>query len=563
MEPQVSIESVNFSDGTTLNLAGDDIVVIVGPNNAGKSAALRGIRDKLQSRRNSNPVIGAITITKHGTSHDVREWLDRWATQTSSSPGDHVLSALGEHISHSQVAYHWETEADSVLELRRFFCHLISGEERLTAANPAPNIALGHDPASHPIHFLLRDDSIEKRLSDQFREAFGVDLIVHRNAGSRVPLYTGERPTLAPGEDRVSIGYVRRLEELPMLQDQGDGMRSFASVLLQSTVGRESVLLIDEPEAFLHPPQARLLGRMLVSSKEVGRQLFIATHSGDVLRGILDASKNNIRVVRLRRTSDFNLAKELSNDEIALLWKDPLLRNSNILDGLFHERVVISEGDADSRFYAAVTDAIYSLRGSEGRRPDVMFTHSSGASRLSMVQQSLRQLDVPVVTVVDFDVLRDEHVLRSLITGAGGIWTDIEADWRLVKSSVEARKPSMTLPDIKNAIQTELSSATGDALSDVVRRRLNAILKRASPWGDAKEQGKAYLRSGAPTQAFERMSTKLREWGVFIVYVGELEGFVRSVDGHGPAWINEVLSEKDLLSPELEPARRFVNSFVP
>ena len=41
IRPRLSFETITFSDGTKLQLAEDDIVVFVGPNNAGKSAALR------------------------------------------------------------------------------------------------------------------------------------------------------------------------------------------------------------------------------------------------------------------------------------------------------------------------------------------------------------------------------------------------------------------------------------------------------------------------------------------------------------------------------------------
>ncbi|MBK9599392.1 MAG: ATP-binding protein, partial [Flavobacteriales bacterium] len=132
---------------------------------------------------------------------------------------------------------------------------------------------------------------------------------------------------------------------MPELQRQGDGMRSFAGVLLHTTVGHESIFLLDEPEAFLHPPQARLLGRMLVEDKQANRQLFIATHSGDVLKGILDSGSKNVRVVRLRREGNVNIMRQLDNDKITELWGDPLLRYSDILDGLFHEKVIITEGD--------------------------------------------------------------------------------------------------------------------------------------------------------------------------------------------------------------------------
>ena len=41
VRPRLSFETVTFSDGTVLRLGEDDVVVFVGPNNAGKSATLR------------------------------------------------------------------------------------------------------------------------------------------------------------------------------------------------------------------------------------------------------------------------------------------------------------------------------------------------------------------------------------------------------------------------------------------------------------------------------------------------------------------------------------------
>ena len=40
-DPAFTFKSITFSDGTTIALEPTDVVVLVGPNNAGKSVALR------------------------------------------------------------------------------------------------------------------------------------------------------------------------------------------------------------------------------------------------------------------------------------------------------------------------------------------------------------------------------------------------------------------------------------------------------------------------------------------------------------------------------------------
>lgn len=561
MAPRAWIDNITFSDGSTLRLGMNDVVLIVGPNNAGKSAALRALRDKL-SQNLSSPVIIDVKLAKAGTSEDVVEWLDSFTRRHDAQASDPVFQAFGVGVHGSQVRGVWEQESAFLQSLSRFFCHLLTADERLQASNPAQNIAVVREPPVHPVHYLVRDDRLEERLSAQFRKAFGVDLVVNRVAGSQVPLHVGLRPVPKPGQDRLNFEYIQAVEKLPQLHQQGDGMRSFAGVLLYTSVGRESILLIDEPEAFLHPPQARLLGKMLVADKPELRQLFIATHSGDILRGILDAGSANVRVVRVCRSGAVNRVRQLNNEKIAELWGDPLLRYSNILDGLFHEKVIVCEADSDARFYSALADAIIEAEGNNARRPDVMFTHCGGKDRLAVVVRALREVDVPVAVAVDFDVINSDQPLKSIVEAAGGDWTEVQADWNQVKVAIESKKAELSVQEVRSEIESILSGIAGTCFPRSAKDSIQKVFRRSSPWATAKEVGKSFVPPGQPTQAYERFVSNLQRWGIFVVEVGELEGFVRSVGNHGPKWVNEVL-KKDLVGdPELSSARQYVEKLL-
>jgi hypothetical protein len=553
--PRAWIDRIQFSDSTEVRLEKDEVVVIVGPNNAGKSATLRAIRDKAASNANS-PVVIAIGIATEGSANDVTAWLDSFARKNDESSPNPVFQALGGGVHLSQISQFWSGSATWLQGLSRFFVHLLTADERLQAANPASSIALLRDAPSHPIHFLIRDDRLEARLSQLFRSAFGQELVVNRSAGSQVPLHVGKRPIPAAGEDRVSFSYVQALEELPLLHLQGDGMRSFAGVLLYTSVGRESILLIDEPEAFLHPPQARALGQLLVNERKAERQLFIATHSGDVLRGILGANSSKVRVVRLRRDGALNVARQLDNTRIAELWNDPLLRYSNILDGLFHERVVVCEADSDARFYAAVAEAM-PVSASQ-RRLDVMFTHCGGKERLAVVVRALRAVEVPVSVAVDFDVLSSDATLGRIVEAAGGLWANFETDWKLVKSSIDNKKAEHSTADVKEKILQILTPIAVDAFPSGAGEEIRKVLRVSSPWSIAKNVGKAFVPAGDSTKAFERLDSSLRTLGIFIVDVGELECFDKSIGNHGPKWVNDVLKKDLATDPSLQAAREYV-----
>jgi hypothetical protein len=237
------------------------------------------------------------------------------------------------------------------------------------------------------------------------------------------------------------------------------------------------------------------------------------------------------------------------------LWGDPLLRYSNILDGLFHEITVVCESDADCRFYSAVVDALNA--GTDLRKPDILFTHCGGKARLPVVIRALREVDVPVKAVADFDILSDEQPLRSVAEALGLLWGDIEQDWRIVKAAVDGKRPDLNTADVKREVNVLLDAVATNVLPEKVRSDLRTVLKKSSAWSVAKLVGKAFVPSGDPMRACERLFARLQAVGLHVVPVGELEGFCRTVDGHGPKWVNGTLTRDLASDPELGIAREF------
>jgi energy-coupling factor transporter ATP-binding protein EcfA2 len=558
----ISVTELAFSDGSEVEVGPNDIVIIVGPNNSGKSATLRAISEKLEEPASPSPVLKALKTTKRGTPQELLEWIVGWAKMDSRRPQDPIYRGHGHAMTRAAIMAGWQRPDSAIGPIQKWLCKFLSADARLGIGDPAQAVALTEEAPKEPIHYLQRDDELERRLSARFRKAFGADLIVHRNAGAKVPLHVGERPVLLAGEDRVSVNYIKRLEALPQLQTQGDGMRSFAGVLLACTVGSESVLLIDEPEAFLHPPQAKLLGAFLMERGTSNKQQFIATHSADFLRGILESRDSRTKVIRIRRDGNTNHVRLLDNARVAELWGDPLLRYSNILDGLFHEGVVVCEGDADCRFYSAVLDASLNAELPDEKKPDLMFTHCGGKARMPLVVRSLKEVDVPVRAVADFDILSEEQPLRDLVQALGGDWSLVEADWRIVKSAIDARKPELSSADVSSEIRRVLEPIKVATLPESARLAIQAIVRRSSAWSNAKLVGKSYVPSGDASQACERLLATLRQTNLNVVDVGELEGFCRTVGGHGPKWVNAVLTRDLASDPELMPSRDFVKGLL-
>lgn len=555
LRPTLSFESITFSDGQTLTFDDDEIIVLVGPNNAGKSAALKELNNWVH-RSTPQTVIKNAVIKRLGTASDLRGYLESHALITGD-PGQLYYRGMGFQIHHAHVNF-FDNPSDRH-PIAPFFTLVLPTETRLNGSDPAGAIALYNDPPSHPIHLLMMDDELAARISGLFRRAFGEDLIVFRAGGSTFPLYVGQKPA-EEYKDELSRSFVEKLQQSAIqLQRQGDGMRSFATAMLYVLAPtHHSIQFLDEPEAFLHPPQARLLGEYIARERQAKSQLFIATHSTDVLEGLMTARSEKVRVIRIQRNGDVNRIKELGRERTAAIAHDPLTRYSGVFEGIFYTRVIIAESDADCLFYSSLlnTGAV-----SGERRPDALFIHASGKHRMARLADLLRALDVPVSVIADFDILNEENNFRTLVESLGGDWQDILANWRAIKASVEALNPPLNSEQVKGLIEHELAEVSGvSTFPDQVERNIKRIFRRLSPWDIVKQVGRSGLRGGQSVNHFDMLAAKCAALGLWIVPVGELEGFCRSIEAaHGPAFVEKVLETKDLnTDPELEDARQFV-----
>lgn len=560
MKTRIWISEIEFSDKTKIPFEKNDIVVFVGPNNAGKSASLKEATRLIKQKNDKGKVLLDISIEKEGEETELINFLDSYSTKHfGGNPHPHY-QGFGYSVYEPSAKSWWTNHQKGISELFSVFVNILSTEQRLQAANPAPNIKLTTQPIQHPIHYLQKNDAMEKRFSDYFRQAFGTDLIVHRNAGNEVPLYVGDKPIPKEGEDRVSEGYLSELEKLDLLHEQGDGMRGFVGVLLNAFISNHSILFIDEPEAFLHPPQARLLGKMLAKDLPSERQLFLATHNEDFLKGLLDANVSNLKIIRIQRDGLINKVSALNSFDIKQIWNDSLLRHSNVLNGLFHSKVIICESDSDCRFFSAILSSQYDNTGEIA--PDVLFIHCGGKHRIPTVIKALRKLNVQLKVVPDFDVLNDINPIKEIYQDLGGEWLDVESDWKLVKKEIEQKRPEFLTLDLKKEIDDIFVSTTERIFPKEKISQIQKSLKKASAWSEAKEIGKAFIPSGNATQAFERIQIKFKEKGLHILEVGELESFVKSVGNHGPKWVSEVLTKDMKTDKEFDIAKQFVAQLI-
>lgn len=397
----------------------------------------------------------------------------------------------------------------------------------------------------------------EDRLSEIFKAAFGIDLIVNRQPGTQVHLHVGSKSGLPGYEKANRKEYADEIAKRPQLANQGDGMKSFAGILLQTLIDPKSIILLDEPEAFLHPPQIRKLASVLAREIKSDTQVIVATHSEAFIHGLLDANfAPRIKVVRLLRDGKINRVAQLEKEKLSSIWTHPLLRYSELLSGLFYDVAIICEGDSDCRFFQAVIDRLVA---SLGETPDLRFFHVGGKDRLHLAISALRAIKTPVLSIVDIDIINNHAAFKRVVEAAGGNFAEFEADYKVAVQPTLQKNPDASARAVKEKMDSLFGTLDlNRPLQKKEIQSLESAIKFGDRWKTVKRIGRAALGSGETLRAFDRMVEKCRDLGLLINVYGELESFCRIISSDNKSdWLSEVLDLDPGEDQNLSEAREF------
>lgn len=550
---------MTFSGGQTFAVAPNAITVIVGPNNAGKSTFLQNLQAYLQSRRQQS-VLTACETEATGTNDELFTWCDERFMRHESGNNPFQFQGAGINVRNDYLTSEWNNgNPGAFRRSAAMFIKIMNGtQQQGEATNNGHYDALTTNPTT-AIQRMYADEEFEKNVSGYFRRAFGTNLFVNRFAGNKIPLHCGDPPPLAAGERQFSKSYNEKLRAIDELAQQGDGMKSFAGAMLSAVSSEVPVVCFDEPELFLHPPQAQELGRFMATKSAENRQFFIATHNASFIRGLLDANSDRVSIIRISRQDNLNHAHHLNNEDLGILWNDPILRYSDAINGIFHERVVVCESDSDCHFYAAVANAIAASR--EIPVPNALFVPTGGKHRLKSLVRALRALAVPVTAIGDIDIFDNEQMLSELVGEFGAQWEPIRQRFLSVKNAFEHISPPLNANQVKQRLTEYLDTIQTPDFQKNHENRVRDIMRSTSPWRMAKRTGIAQLAGQALTDARDLIND-LKQIGISILDIGEIERFVPSISDHGPKWASAAL-ERDLIAdPELEAARNFITDLL-
>ena len=532
------IDKLEFKNG--FNLSPKNLVVLIGPNNCGKSQVLKDIL-KITTIENPESII--VNNVEYSWPSSLDELLENYnIDSTIDKNGNHYLKTLNSSLSGSKnlhVGNVWKDNVAKWLEQKNeqsrknfsnyfgsFLVNFLGTEDRLRNILQSQSGEVNKQVDNLLQAVYKEGKEIETKLRDLVNESFELDILLDYtnlvNLCFRISKSFGAIPT-DPRESRKILEKERRLDE------QGDGLKSFISTFLSLHVGQKPVLLLDEPEAFLHPPQALKLGEIIAEQANNKKQIFIATHSVDLLRGILN-KRQDIDLIRITRSDDTNSISQLNPAEVKKIANDPLLSSTRVLEGLFYKGVVVTEADSDSIFYQRISRQLFD-------NDDIHYTHSHNKQTVTKVSMPYFKLNVNHAVIIDFDILRVWDEFKRLLEQKNAerhIIDKIRDLRKDIVSEIESQSPSAILTNLKTDIKELHDTINLEANADIiesktveVRRKLKKIREDNSPWSKYKNEGRVKLTADNQIK-FDEINRYCKELGVFIVHVGELESWLVS-----------------------------------
>lgn len=539
-----AVRSIRLFGGASIELQPTGVTVIVGANNAGKSTILRETFDMLSTQPGQafaeRLAVEGVEVEKAGSPADIIAWVAGVAPYVSTGSYSAFSLPMAGTTHASNLAQGWAMQDARLGPLAGVLAFYGNAQGRFGVGASAEMRDSIADPAVSPLHHLQDSLALLEQLRGVAKRVFNEDLTLD-TLGRTLRIRVGKVGVPAPPVDAISMEYLDAMTSLRALDDQGDGMRSVMGQLLPLVTASHKLILLDEPEAFLHPPQSHALGEELGSlAVSSASQIVIATHDRSLLTGLL-ASGADITVVRVTRDGGVSSAHQLNAERLRSLWQDPVLRYTNLLDGLFHRLVVVAEAEPDCAYLAAALDV--DGREDEIPRSEVLFVPTGGKAGMAKACSALRALDVRVVAAPDLDIVNDVGALKLLVESLGGVWSGEDRTlWDQATESFRRPREQASIGQILAAVTALLHGREDQPYTDVVRDEIRAATRAGeSPWADVKRFGIDAFRGQAYAKAVNLLES-LAIRGVVPVREGELERLAPEVVARkGPGWLPEAL----------------------
>lgn len=538
--------------------------VLVGPNNVGKSQTLKDIHQKLTNGPGArSTIVKAVEIEKPANFDALLAGLV--VVDDPQNIDHHLIRGIGSnlasgenirvHLPSLKNQFENATNLDFTFgNISKFRVSYLDAESRLNVTK----VTGAHNPHTQAPQNLLQglfgaEASVEETLRNAFRETFSTDLRLDYSGMTQLAIRVAKEFGEIPEDPRKAYPLFSKFDRL---DEQGDGFRSFVGVVLSLLLSEGRIILLDEPEAFLHPAQARQLGYWIANRVgQVQSQVLVATHNANFLSGIL-ASNQPVDIFRINRKNDLTTYGRITPEATSKLATSPVLSSQRVLEAIFYRGVVVCEADADRSIYQTVATR-------ELNKQDILFIHAHNKQTIPQVASLLRDTQIPTCAITDLDILNSSTDLQLLLESTNTN-ADIETILFLrdeIEKGLNQYSETSALDNIKNKVAEFLQQlAHNEHTLSGARGALNRIQKEATKWYPVKLEGLDGFPEGIKELA-EKLILIAKQQGAFLVPVGELEGWLDLGTKRKNKWI--ILALEALYSDQCsERLRQFVSDVI-
>ncbi|KAI9138844.1 AAA domain-containing protein [Paraphysoderma sedebokerense] len=521
------INSLTTIEGNVIPLEPGQVTVFVGPNNAGKTTALKEIHWLMsqtctigQHMPIGDPWDADYFHPKLFKAYDYEKWCHQCNPVPYQFDDNIEISHQGNTFSLPKNTPPAGEPKDAIDKhigtLSSLFSQYLSFSDRIDALRMNDAHDTYNEKPKTALQYIYSNKKRLERISDVLEKILGYKLCINREAGKFIRLHTYHG----------NPGQYEDIRKYSLVDDHGDGLKGVVGLLLSIFASPKLVHLIDEPEVFLHPPQSRELGKFISrTAKDKNIQFFLSTHDINFVLGLLDGG-DNVNVIRVTRTfepgSSTAALHTLNAELLKESWNDPLIKHTRALNGLFYDLVVLCEADGDCLIYSEAAKSFEN----EGR--SILYVPTYGKQNFYKYYRIFINAGVPLTVIADIDILRPDDgrkkhpLLRLLDKDHTLIWKHMLKINNIVLG--------------KRMAETETDSEVADVQFD----------PKPIGWEEVKRNGLKVFNDHEEAKmmvdTIERLKNQ-KKVKICVVKEGQLESFFPIDELHGPSWVIRFMEE--------------------
>lgn len=446
---ELQIKNFGCIDENGITIKIDDIVVLIGPNNVGKTTSIRTYEmfansgtilkiDDFYQNNENNPVeiagvfgeitnedkqqIGEKWIYKNNDKQDVIKYKWRW--EKSGVKGEKYSWYDKEGKWEKGGMGGWDSKIascipvplkigpfDDSIQLENKIVELLTSAVKENVKNDQSKVAKLLDQ----VNDLANE--VKKQIAEELNKTTSR---LQKNLNEVFPEHNVD---IAPQADKIEVDKILATGthlnvagndgKYYPLANQGSGLqRAFLWSAIEALAdtgkmksGRSTIesekpkmLLVEEPESFLHPPAVRLAREALYKIAELDNwQVMITTHSPI----FIDVSKPHTTIIRVEKnegaTKIFSTEKaQFSDKERERLQ---MIRNCHptINEFFFANKVILVEGDTEQVTFSQV------------KEERVTIINCRGKANIPMFEKILNHFGVEYIAVHDLDTPKSKR----------------------------------------------------------------------------------------------------------------------------------------------------------